>query len=1262
MELKIIDGKYKVLKKLGKGSTSTVYLVKNENGNQIALKLLEKNTNDRRINRLKYEFKLMHSLNHKNIAKVYDFGFDLLTERYYFTLEFIPHGNFLDFNIKKNSQEVLLSTFYQLLNGLDYLHNNNFIHCDVTPNNVLVKIEQNGEIIIKITDFGLTTQFDSITNRLQGTLNYMAPEVIKGYKNVNCRSDLFSAGLILLNCLLKENEYTTSNSVTHYLQKRKQFDTKIIKDKLEQLNDFKYIKFISSLLETDPEMRIESANKAISNLNEIFHENFKITDSNSTKQPFTNITIFRTKEYKKILSIFEATKYFKKNSIFLSGEKGSGKGRLLKEFEIHNQFINNLYLKIDPQKDKNHPESYFAEISKLILSLNPDLAENIKLVLQKIASNNTEKKITKKKIEEYLKLIHNILHSYDPNKRLVIEIDNLEQAGKTTLDFIKLLLNKFSGSPIFFLIFSINKRNITHNKELLFEIMRNYIDKTIEIQLENLTLKQIKEIVSSYFTNLKDAPLDFYDKIQNLSGNNISRVNKLLSLLYQKNIIKKTLSGYVFSSYANFKKVIKTFIEEEINFSKVLLSKEHNNILQAISLSLIPLSVEEISFITKLPQSGIKEYINKVYNLYYIKTAQYNPEKFSITEPALRKKVIDLLEIEKRTTYHKNISICLQRQHHKEILNRLYKFIHSFLSCKNITDKQTYKFNLVANSLLKNKEYNNFILFYTAAIEKSSFIKKSILAGMYYQIIVLIFQKKLQNEIEEYIDKYYLVINDLKSESNLFLQKNKIIKAIEAVYRNHQNLKKYVDELQISERKSDDSYPSVVIDLMLSTMQLYYSHNKTLIYADELFKATENKDDLIPENNYIKIYQIISLNNVSKKYNSKELLQQIEQYYQKIIESENSICICRTMLSKCNLVEQNELSQEIDDLYEQSFSYCQSHNHNYFLYLAKNSYAKHLGYNYKFKLAAKEINETLSLKKNDNYLTPLGLLLKNRCLFRLKLESPLQEILHDYHILNKIYNCHTTKQLKSDIFEQIISLYHEAGDLNQENKYLTKYLTCLNYNGTIDKRSTDFFIYSHIRNYSSAQIVMMAIPHLQNIDNIRDEILERIIDIKSDLKINGSKKEIEKSNILNNEIIIEIINEYIEKGLVIQKSKIESLINRYDKSTRIYRRANLVLSLFNHAGNNKISNELKQDITILKGKGYLNTAAKLASAIARFYYYKQKDDKNFLQFAKLTLKINGEIFFKTPKHLKNIIRNDEDIILLNDIWHDIKKKHKQDNI
>ena len=96
--MKIINNKYKVIKKIGSGTSGQVFLVLDDEEKEVALKLLNKNFKTDRIRRLKKEFNIMKSLNHPNIAEVYDFDYDKILGNYYFTLEYISGGNINLFN------------------------------------------------------------------------------------------------------------------------------------------------------------------------------------------------------------------------------------------------------------------------------------------------------------------------------------------------------------------------------------------------------------------------------------------------------------------------------------------------------------------------------------------------------------------------------------------------------------------------------------------------------------------------------------------------------------------------------------------------------------------------------------------------------------------------------------------------------------------------------------------------------------------------------------------------------------------------------------------------------------------------------------------------------------------------------------------------------------------------------------------------------------------------------------------------------------
>ena len=96
----------------------------------------------------------------------------------------------------------------QLSQGLEYLLNNNILHRDLKPQNILLTDEFN----IKITDFGFARKFEKnyIFNTLCGSPMYMAPEIINK-RDYTYKSDLWSVGIIMYEMLHGYTPYKVNN-------------------------------------------------------------------------------------------------------------------------------------------------------------------------------------------------------------------------------------------------------------------------------------------------------------------------------------------------------------------------------------------------------------------------------------------------------------------------------------------------------------------------------------------------------------------------------------------------------------------------------------------------------------------------------------------------------------------------------------------------------------------------------------------------------------------------------------------------------------------------------------------------------------------------------------------------------------------------------------------------------------------------------------------------------------------------------------------
>ena len=202
----LVDGRYRIERKLGQGGMGAVYLAYDQEMElQKALKVIpEVITHDlESMNQLKSEAKLMHRLNHPNIVRVYDFhasGDIKYIDMEYIEGEALSHRKLHTENKRLPEAEVI-GYAKQIAAAMASAHQQNILHRDLKPANIML----DGQGQIKLMDFGIAESLHTSLSRLSntgssGTLPYMSPEQARG-KEVGKESDIYSYGVTLYELL-----------------------------------------------------------------------------------------------------------------------------------------------------------------------------------------------------------------------------------------------------------------------------------------------------------------------------------------------------------------------------------------------------------------------------------------------------------------------------------------------------------------------------------------------------------------------------------------------------------------------------------------------------------------------------------------------------------------------------------------------------------------------------------------------------------------------------------------------------------------------------------------------------------------------------------------------------------------------------------------------------------------------------------------------------------------------------------------------------
>lgn len=213
---KSINGRYKVLELIGGGGMSNVYLAHDMIlDRDIAIKVLRYDFSNEEELRRRFQREALSttSLAHPNIVNIFDVGEE--GSLHYLVMEYVPGKTLKEYIIDHSPvpPEPAVKIMKQLASALAHAHQNQIVHRDIKPQNILMDSDGN----VKITDFGIAMALSATsytqTNSVLGTVHYLSPEQARGGA-ANKKSDIYSLGIVMFELLTGRLPFSGESAVS----------------------------------------------------------------------------------------------------------------------------------------------------------------------------------------------------------------------------------------------------------------------------------------------------------------------------------------------------------------------------------------------------------------------------------------------------------------------------------------------------------------------------------------------------------------------------------------------------------------------------------------------------------------------------------------------------------------------------------------------------------------------------------------------------------------------------------------------------------------------------------------------------------------------------------------------------------------------------------------------------------------------------------------------------------------------------------------
>ena len=540
-ESPVLFKKYRVKKKIGHGAFGAVYLGKSIDGDQpVAIKIEKKNT-DKPL--LEGEAYLLSTIKGIGIPQLLSYG---KTKSYRALVEPLLGETLFDIFIKKGKQfplaELCLIAL-QVLDRLQTLHCQYFIHRDIKPDNFL--IGRKDPNIIYIIDFGLSKKYKSsqtrkhikfrYTGKLTGTLRFASPNALKGGEQSR-KDDLISAGYMIIYFMRKKlpwqfikGDNSTDKYVKIYKMKKEIKPDKLCYNLPKQMTE--YMKYVQHLaFEQEPDYRyLKNLFKSILeslhlDSDKLIFSWIKASDIKNLKKPVnpkSRKSSSRERLYKKI------AENLKEKQRGTSSESSDNRSYEMIPNTINKADINNIKLQ------RNYSDENFDS------GMNSNITKNNNTLLV-----NFDKTINNQLINKF--------------ENIDQQLESKEQSSNQNGELSSIIINK-------------NNNDSSENNNKIFTFSRKI---NLELKNDKSKLQDNENDVSDVISRIKKEKENFYGKnipnskeIKNNDNENVIEKpkEKINNLVDNNNIIIKNKENKIES-----KNLINNNILEMIN-------KQNNN-------------------------------------------------------------------------------------------------------------------------------------------------------------------------------------------------------------------------------------------------------------------------------------------------------------------------------------------------------------------------------------------------------------------------------------------------------------------------------------------------------------------------------------------------------------------------------------------------------------------------------------------------------------------------------------------------------------